>query len=112
MPLESVTEIAQRLALTRRASGLGQAAWCRFVGIEPTTWNNYEQGTRRISLEQALKVCTATGVSLDWIYRGLADRLPVHFATELQRLRSEDSKQNAKTSRPRPRGRGLKLLAL
>lgn len=81
---ESVTAIADRLKRTRQAQRLEQAAWCRLVGIEPQAWNNYERGIRRISLDQAIKVCRATGVSLDWIYRGIASGLPVNLATALQ----------------------------
>jgi transcriptional regulator with XRE-family HTH domain len=54
------------------------------VGIETQAWNNYERGLRRISIDQAIKVCQATGVSLDWVYRGLAAWLPVELATALQ----------------------------
>ena len=76
--------IAQRLKRTREAMGLKPAAWCRLVDIEPAAWANYESGLRRISIDQALKVCRATGVSLDWIYRGLMQGMPVDLATKLQ----------------------------
>jgi transcriptional regulator with XRE-family HTH domain len=79
--------VAERLRRTREAMKLNQADWCRLVGIEPQAWNNYERGRNRISIDQALKVCQATGASLDWIYRGLADGLTLKLATALQELR-------------------------
>jgi DNA-binding XRE family transcriptional regulator len=79
-----VDAIAERLKLTREALGLKQAAFARLVGLEPQAVNNYETGLRRISVDQAIKICAATGVSLDWIYRGLASGLPVNLATALQ----------------------------
>jgi transcriptional regulator with XRE-family HTH domain len=79
-----IDEIGDRLRRTREAMRLTQASWCRLVGIEQQAWNNYERGARRISIDQALKVCRATGVSLDWIYRGIAAGLPVNLATSLQ----------------------------
>jgi transcriptional regulator with XRE-family HTH domain len=82
----AVEMIAERLRLTRAASGLNQAAWCRLVGINPQAWNNYEQARNRISLDQALRICSATGVTLDWIYRGIAAGLPISMASEIQRL--------------------------
>jgi transcriptional regulator with XRE-family HTH domain len=82
----SVEEGATRLRLTREASGLNQAAWCRMVGISTQAWNNYEQAVNRISIDQALRVCAATGVTLDWIYRGISAGLPVKIATEIQEL--------------------------
>jgi len=82
----SLSMIAARLKWTRQAKGLKQASWCRLAGIEPQAWNNYELGIRRISLDQALKVCRVTGVTLDWIYRGVAAGVPVELATSLLEL--------------------------
>lgn len=79
--------IGERLKRTREAMELNQATWCRLVGIETQAWNNYERGLRRISVDQAIKVCQATGVSLDWIYRGIAFGLPIELATALQAQR-------------------------
>ncbi|MGC2779689.1 MAG: helix-turn-helix transcriptional regulator [Bradyrhizobium sp.] len=89
MPRE-VNEISDRLRLIREAKGLNQATFARLVGIEPQAINNYETGLRRISVDQAIKICAATGVSLDYIYRGLTGHLPVDIATELQRLHRQD----------------------
>jgi hypothetical protein len=46
---------------------------------------NVQQARRRTSLDQALKVCRATGVTLHWIYRGLMSGLPVDLATAAPR---------------------------
>jgi transcriptional regulator with XRE-family HTH domain len=82
---DGLDEIAERLKRTRQALGMSQAQWCRLTGIEPQAWNNYEKGIRRISLEQAIRVCQATGVTTDWIYRGLmSSGLPVNIQTALQ----------------------------
>lgn len=83
---QSVTDvdaISHRLKLTRLASRLNQAAWCRLVSINPQAWNNYETADRRISLESALQVCVATGATLDWIYRGIAAGLPVSLLSSI-----------------------------
>jgi hypothetical protein len=88
---ESTAAVAFRLSLTRQAFGMKKAVWCRFVGITETAWSNVE-GTKnkpasnRISLDEALKVCRATGVGLDWIYRGDRTNMPVKVAMELQKL--------------------------
>lgn len=90
-PKTLVTEaekMADRLKRTREAFNLNQADWCRLVGIEPQAWSNYEQGRNRISIDQALKVCAATGVTTDWIYRGLMTAsLPTDVQLALQRKR-------------------------
>lgn len=88
---ESLEAIAERLKRTREAMGLNQAQWCRMTGLSPAAWNNYERGLNRISIDQALKVCQSTGITVDWIYRGLmSGGLPMHIQTALQR-RDRDS---------------------
>lgn len=84
--------IAERLKLIRLAvhGGMKQAAFARLVGIEPQALNNYETALRRISVDQAIKICAATGVSLDWIYRGITAGLPAEMATALQRKQREE----------------------
>lgn len=85
---ESVEAIADRLKRTREAMGFSQAEWCRLVGIEPQQWNNYERARNRIAIDQALKVCAATGITTDWIYRGLMSTgLSANVQTALQRKR-------------------------
>ncbi|HEX5516369.1 MAG TPA: helix-turn-helix transcriptional regulator [Pseudolabrys sp.] len=88
IPVTEAEKLADRLKRTREAFGLNQADWSRLVGIEPQAWSNYEQGIRRISIDQALKVCAATGVTTDWIYRGLmTSGLPTEVQLNLQRKR-------------------------
>ena len=73
-----------------------QAAWGRLVGIHPQAWSNYEQGIRRISVDQAIKVCQATGVNLDWIYRGLmTTSLPMEIQIKLQRMTTKPRANSA-----------------
>lgn len=64
-------KVAARLRVTRVALKLTQAALCRNTGISTAAWNNYETGDSRIGLDAAIKLCDATGVTLDWLYRGL-----------------------------------------
>lgn len=80
----SLDAVAERLQLTRLALGLSQAAIGRLAGIEPQAWNNNERARGRISLDQAIKLCIATGVSLDWIYRGEMRGLPHELAVKIQ----------------------------
>src|SRR5262249_30852518 len=85
---DEIQEIGDRLRLTREALKKNQADWCRMVGIEQQAWNNYERGRRRISLDHALKVVKATGVGLDWIYRGISKDLPQDIFAGLRELES------------------------
>ncbi|MFB6460484.1 helix-turn-helix domain-containing protein [Bradyrhizobium tunisiense] len=87
--------IAERLKMIRAAvhGGMTQAAFGRLVGIEPQAINNYETALRRISIDQAVKVCAATGVSLDYIYRGVTSQLPAEIATAIQKKQREASRR-------------------
>lgn len=77
--------IAPRLKALRLASGFEQATdWCEHIGVLPNVWNPFERGSRRISLDVAIKVCEKTGASLDWIYRGLEHMLPLDLAKRLE----------------------------
>lgn len=71
-----VDMIATRLISLRLAIGLNQRQFAKRARIGPNTWNNYETGDNRISLDQAFKLTDAYGVSLDWIYQGDAKAMP------------------------------------
>ncbi|WP_247460183.1 helix-turn-helix transcriptional regulator [Bradyrhizobium sp. 153] len=87
--------IAERLILIRESvhGGMTQAAFGRLVGIEPQAVNNYEKLLRRISVDQAVKICAATGASLDYIYRGITAGLPAELATNIQKKQRERAKR-------------------
>lgn len=83
-PRAGMRQIADRLERARHAFGLNQAAWCRRVGITPNAWNQYESAERRISLDQAIKLCDATGLTLEYIYRGQLAGMSNELATKIQ----------------------------
>ncbi|WP_162815786.1 helix-turn-helix domain-containing protein [Microvirga aerophila] len=73
----------------REALGHTKAStFCRLVEISDQAWNHYEHGRRRIGIDEAAKVIAKTGVSLDWIYRGVEHTLPLHIAEKLQQVRA------------------------
>jgi transcriptional regulator with XRE-family HTH domain len=89
--MDRLDEIAERLRRLRLAYGFQQARpWCQFVGIGETSWNAFERGHRRITLDEALKLCAKTGASLDWIFRGLEYMLPLHVAEKLAAVPDEE----------------------
>lgn len=69
-------QIGQRLAAVRQAfSGQSQQGWAKMHGFNPTQWNNWEKGVRRIPVECAERLADAYGLDLDFIYRGRRDGL-------------------------------------
>jgi hypothetical protein len=102
---ESTQAVAERLRLTREAFHMNKATWCRFVHISPPAWSGVE-GTKntpalnRIALDQALLVCKATGVGLNWIYRGNRNDVPITVAMELAKLESGPQPTAPKRKKP------------
>lgn len=71
--------IGKRLELTRAVFGLQQNEFCSRAGIATNTYNNYEQGIRTPSLENAIILCKTYDLTLDWIYLG--DPSGLRYAT-------------------------------
>lgn len=67
---DSLEAIGMRLKLTRQVTGLQQNEFCERAGIAANAYNQYEKAKKRISLDNALALCKAYGLTLDWIYRG------------------------------------------
>ena len=84
---ESDTEhdaVRRRVVQLRKAMGFTQATMGRLCGMNATTWNNYEKGVRRISIDMAIKLCQTTGVTMDFIYRGEMRGLQHDLVLKLQ----------------------------
>lgn len=84
--------ISSRLKLTRLATGLSQTEFAKKIDMGLQTWNNYERGISRISIDEALKVCRGVGVGLDWIYQGDETLLPAYLLEGIRRLRKEQAR--------------------
>ena len=76
-------EIARRLRMTRAVFDLTQGAFAAKAGLTASTYNRYERATRVPAIEQAIELCEAYGLTLDWIYRGVPDGLPLHTCWRL-----------------------------
>jgi len=69
-------EIGRRIEAVRQSfTDLSQKEFAQRHGFNPTQWNNWATGTRRIPLECSEKLVAAYGLSLDWIYLGRRDGL-------------------------------------
>lgn len=70
-------EIGKRLAALRQAeSNLNQKEWADRHGFSPTQYNNWEKGVRRITVDEAERLCDLYGLKLDFIYRGNLSGVP------------------------------------
>ena len=97
---KDVDEAARRLETLRLAvAGGSQTAFAARIGMEVKRWNNFERGLP-LSKEAAIQlVRRIPGVTLDWLFLGIEDGLPV----KLQREIAEAGK--ATTSAPAAKGK-------
>lgn len=89
--------IGRRLALTRQVIGVQQNEFCERARIATNTYNQYERGKKRPSLENALKLCETYGLTLDWIYRGDPSALRYSMADAIKALKQERSQTKTRT---------------
>lgn len=83
----SLDAIGERLALTRHVIGLQQNEFCERAHIATNTYNQYESGKRRPSVENAIQLCDTYGLTLDWIYRGDPSGLRYDLAAAIKAVR-------------------------
>jgi len=76
---DTLEAIAERLIALRTLNAPTQTAFCNQVNIQPNTWNQYETAKQRISLDMAIRLSRATGVTLDWIYLGDSTGMPMRY---------------------------------
>ncbi|MER5171612.1 helix-turn-helix domain-containing protein [Thioclava kandeliae] len=77
-------EIGERLRAVREAmSNLNQKDWASKNGFSISQYSNWENGLRRISVDEAQRLCDLYGLTLDFIYRGRRDGLPESLRNSL-----------------------------
>ncbi|WP_368073919.1 helix-turn-helix domain-containing protein [Sulfitobacter sp. SK012] len=75
------TNIGARIRAIRLAfGGTSQKDWCDMHNFSTSQYNNWESGLRRISIDEAMKLCDIYGIDLDYIYRGKRDGLSANAA--------------------------------
>jgi DNA-binding XRE family transcriptional regulator len=80
--------IGRRLAVTRQVLGLQQNEFCERAKIAPNTYNQYEKGKKRPSVPNAIKLCDAYQLTLDWIFRGDPSGLRYETADAIKAARA------------------------
>jgi len=79
--------IGLRLEVTRQVFGLQQNEFCEKAGVATTTYNQYERGHKRPSIETAIQLCETYQLTLDWIYRGDPSGLRYDTAEAIKAIR-------------------------
>lgn len=83
--IDDNAKIGKRLERLRVALGWpNQAEFCRKLGIAANRWNQYENGSRRITLDVVNKLRLKFGVTADYIYFGDESGLPTRITAAFQ----------------------------
>lgn len=70
-------DIAARLIWHRELMGMTQEEYAARLGVKRSTLNNWEGGAYRLSLDGALALRRTFGLSLDFMFEGNDDALPM-----------------------------------
>lgn len=70
-------DIAERLRWHREMLGLSQEEYAVKIGKKRSAYSLWEAGSHRLSLDGALALRKAFGLSLDFMYEGIDDALPM-----------------------------------
>lgn len=77
-------DIAARIKWHRELESMTQAEYARRSGIKRSQLSNWESGQQRISVDGALSLRRTYGLSLDFIYEGIDDALPMTLRVALR----------------------------
>jgi DNA-binding XRE family transcriptional regulator len=74
---------AKRILWHRNLLMLSQAEYGQKAGLKRAAINNYESGDYQIGLAAARSLRSTYGLSLDFIYEGVTDALPMNLRNAL-----------------------------
>jgi transcriptional regulator with XRE-family HTH domain len=83
MAKELLTEVARRLAIIRLELDLTQDQMAEYLDIGRTRWMNWEGAKNFPSPVITVRLCEHTGVTFDYIFRGLHAGLPQALSVRL-----------------------------
>lgn len=75
--------IAARIKWHRALLGLNQTEYAKRAGIKRSQLSNWETGLQRVSIDGAMDLRRTYGLSLDFIYEGIDDALPMTLRNAL-----------------------------
>jgi DNA-binding XRE family transcriptional regulator len=76
-PPKPFADIAARIRWHRSIMGMTQQEYADRLGVKRSAFSLWEAGSHRLSLDGALALRNKYGLSLDFMYEGIADALPM-----------------------------------
>lgn len=87
----SADNVAIRLRWVRNHFGLSQTQFAASVDAKIKQYNHWEKGRQRLSLDGALRINAVYGISLDFLFLGRSDALPISMLKNLASLPRNDA---------------------
>ncbi|MEN3950268.1 helix-turn-helix transcriptional regulator [Iodidimonas sp. SYSU 1G8] len=88
---EMRSKFGVRLHVARRAAGFSrQTSFASALGVSPSRLSQWERGKRMPDMIYLGKICTITGVTLDWLYFGNAASMPYGMMQRIHALQGGD----------------------
>lgn len=84
-------DIAERLRIVRDIEGGDQREFASAAGLKYSQYKNWESGAYRISLDGALALRERYGITLEFIYIGDVDSLPMSWRKAISSRASDIS---------------------
>lgn len=84
-------DIAARLKMARAVEGVDQKTFAAEAGLNLSQYKNWETGAYRISLDGALMLRERYGITLEYIYVGDVDSLPMSWRKEISSISADMS---------------------
>lgn len=75
-------KVAERLLFLRSYLDISQKQFAVDIGTTAQHVSNWEKARNRLSLQGALSICEAYGVTLDFLFLNRADTLPSQMRSE------------------------------
>ncbi|MAQ82225.1 helix-turn-helix domain-containing protein [Psychromarinibacter halotolerans] len=76
-PQKPFADIAARLVWHRELEGMTQQEYAERIGVKRSRLSQWEGGHHRLSLDGALALRRTFGLSLDFMFEGIDDALPM-----------------------------------
>jgi DNA-binding XRE family transcriptional regulator len=84
----SIEAIGERLMLSRQVTGKTQGEYSAAAKIPQNTYNQYERGKARPTVDHANAICDVHKITLDGIYRGDPSGLQPDMLAAIKALRA------------------------
>lgn len=83
-PSELQIAVSARLNAIQKELGKNDTQMAKLVGVGRTTWGNWVNAENMPEEAAVIRLCDATGMNLEWLYRGNGQIMPASLLIRLE----------------------------